>query len=113
VSLDGYFGSDFSEGRGNLSVLYGFSRRTSQLNSDAWFTATDGRRPLGDGTSVPDPNGTTGFSTRTPWGHFDTYTGSRRTGSWYVNPTTGALTSGTVPTRYHYDSAAEPGITTS
>ncbi|WP_367345414.1 TonB-dependent receptor plug domain-containing protein [Stenotrophomonas bentonitica] len=113
VSLEGYFGSDFAGGRGNLSVLYGFSKRTAQLNSDAWFTATDGRRPLGDGTSVPDPNGTTGFSTRTPWGHFETYTGGRRTGSWYVNPTTGALTSGSVPTRYHYDSAAEPGITSS
>lgn len=113
VSLEGYFGSDFAEGRGNLSVLYGFSKRTAQLNSDAWFTATDGRRPLGDGTSVPDPNGTTGFSTRTPWGHFETYAGGRRTGSWYVNPATGALTTGTVPTRYHYDSAAEPGITSS
>ncbi len=113
ISLDGYFGSDFAEGRGNLSVLYGFSRRTSQLNSDAWFTATDGRRPLGDGTSVPDPNGTTGFSTRTPWGHFETYANGRRTGTWSVNPVTGALVSGSVPTRYHYDSAAEPGITTS
>lgn len=113
ISLDGYFGSDFAEGRGNLSVLYGFSRRTSQLNSDAWFTATDGRRPLGDGTSVPDPNGTTGFSTRTPWGHFETYANGRRTGTWSVNPVTGALVSGAVPTRYHYDSAAEPGITTS
>ena len=113
VSLDGYFGSDFAQGRGNVSVLYGFSRRTSQLNSDAWFTATDGRRAVGDGTSVPDPNGTSGFSTRTPWGHFETYAGGRRTGSWYVNPATGALSSGTVPTRYHYDSAAEPGITTS
>lgn len=112
-SLDGYFGSDFAEGRGNLSVLYGFSKRTSQLNSDAWFTATDGRRPLGDGTSVPDPNGTTGFSTRTPWGHFETYANGRRTGTWSVNPVTGALVSGSVPTRYHYDSAAEPGITTS
>ena len=113
ISLDGYFGSDFAEGRGNLSVLYGFSKRTAQLNSDAWFTATDGRRPLGDGTSVPDPNGTTGFSTRTPWGQFDTYSGGRRTGTWSVNPVTGALVSGSVPTRYHYDSAAEPGITTS
>ncbi len=113
ISLDGYFGSDFAEGRGNLSVLYGFSKRTSQLNSDAWFTATDGRRPLGDGTSVPDPNGTTGFSTRTPWGHFETYANGRRTGTWSVNPVTGALVSGSVPTRYHYDSAAEPGITTS
>ncbi len=113
ISLDGYFGSDFAEGRGNLSVLYGFSRRTSQLNSDAWFTATDGRRPLGDGTSVPDPNGTTGFSTRTPWGHFETYANGRRTGTWSVNPVTGALVSGSVPTRYHYDSAAEPGITSS
>lgn len=113
ISLDGYFGSDFAEGRGNLSVLYGFSKRTSQLNSDAWFTATDGRRPLGDGTSVPDPNGTTGFSTRTPWGHFETYAKGRRTGTWSVNPVTGALVSGSVPTRYHYDSAAEPGITSS
>lgn len=113
ISLDGYFGSDFAEGRGNLSVLYGFSKRTAQLNSDAWFTATDGRRPLGDGTSVPDPNGTTGFSTRTPWGHFETYANGRRTGTWSVNPVTGALVSGAVPTRYHYDSAAEPGITSS
>lgn len=113
ISLDGYFGSDFAEGRGNLSVLYGFSKRTAQLNSDAWFTATDGRRPLGDGTSVPDPNGSTGFSTRTPWGHFETYSNGRRTGTWSVNPVTGALVSGSVPTRYHYDSAAEPGITSS
>lgn len=113
VSLDGYFGSDFAQGRGNVSVLYGFSKRTAQLNSDAWFTATDGRRAVGDGTSVPDPNGTSGFSTRTPWGHFETYVGGRRTGSWHVNPATGALASGSVPTRYHYDSAAEPGITTS
>ncbi|MCS4229824.1 TonB-dependent receptor-like protein [Stenotrophomonas maltophilia] len=111
ISLDGYFGSDFAQGRGNISVLYGVSKRTAQRNSDAWFTATDGRRPLGDGTSVPDPNGTSGFSTRTPWGHFDTYAGSRRTGSWHVDPASGALVSGAVPTRYHYDSAAEPGIT--
>jgi len=113
VSLDGYFGSDFADGRGNISVLYGVSRRTAQRNSDAWFTATDGRRPLGDGTSVPDPDGTAGFSTRTPWGHFDTYANGRRTGSWHVDPATGTLISGTVPTRYHYDSAAEPGITSS
>lgn len=111
ISLDGYFGSDFAQGRGNISVLYGVSKRTAQRNSDAWFTATDGRRPLGDGTSVPDPDGTSGFSTRTPWGHFDTYAGSRRTGSWHVDPASGALVSGAVPTRYHYDSAAEPGIT--
>ncbi len=111
VSLDGYLGNDFADGRGNISLLYGFSTRTAQRNSDAWFTATDGRRPLGDGTSVPDPDGSTGFSTRTPWGHFDTYANGRRTGSWSIDPATGALVSGTVPTRYHYDSAAEPGIT--
>ncbi|ASR44369.1 hypothetical protein BEN78_14345 [Xanthomonas citri pv. mangiferaeindicae] len=112
VSLEGYVGRDFAGGRGNVSVLYGLSTRTAQRNSDAWFTATDGRRVLADGTSVPDPDGTTGFTTRTPWGHFDTYIDGRRTGSWHIDPATGALAPGQVPTRYHYDAGAEPGITT-
>ncbi|MET0504067.1 MAG: TonB-dependent receptor plug domain-containing protein, partial [Luteibacter sp.] len=56
LQLDGYLGKDFAEGRGNVSLLYGISHRTAQLNSDEWFNATDGRRLLPDGTSIPDPN---------------------------------------------------------
>lgn len=113
VSLEGYFGRNFADDRGNVSLLYGFSNRTAQLLSDAWFTATDGRRALDDGTSVPDPDGTTGFYTRTPWGQFETYVGGVRTGTWHINPVTGALRSGGVPTMHHYDTGAEPGITLS
>lgn len=112
TSLEGYFGKDFAEGRGNVSVLYGFSHRDAQLNSDRWFTATDGRTTLADGSRIPDPNGAI-TNAMTPWGTFQRFNnGSPVGGTYYIN-TNGVLTQGTVPASLRYDTAAEPGITES
>jgi len=117
-SLDGYWGSDFAEGRGNVSLLYGASHQSKLLNSDQAYTATARRSIAEDGRAVPDPNGTAGgLSTYTPWGQFTLVRknadGSVATlGQPYYVDTTGTLRrASSVPTSLRYDTSAAPGIT--
>lgn len=117
-SLDGYWGSDFAAGRGNISVLYGISHQSKLLNSDQWYTATSRRSISADGDAVPDPNGTAGgLSTYTPWGQF-TLVKKNGDGSvstvgqpYYVDASGTLHQSASVPTELRYDTAAAPGIT--
>lgn len=113
LSLDGYFGKDFADGRGNVSLLYGLSHRTAQLNSDAWFTATDGRRLLDDGSFILDPNATPFAQTfpNTAWGAFQRFHNGVPVGAPYYVDLDGNLVQGAVPASLRPDTRAEPGVT--
>lgn len=113
LQLDGYLGKDVAGGRGNVSLLYGLSHRTAQLNSDQWFTATDGRRLLDDGTFVLDPTATPFAQTfaNTAWGSFQRFNNGVPVGApFYVN-LDGDLVQGAVPSELRPDTRAEPGVT--
>jgi iron complex outermembrane receptor protein len=113
ASLEGFFGRDFADGRGNFTVQYEFANRTAQLNSDAWFTSTDGRRQLADGTFVLDPTATPFAQTfaNSAWGSFQRYSNGVAVGpAYYVNQQ-GQLVTGAVPTTLRPDARAEPGVT--
>jgi iron complex outermembrane recepter protein len=114
--LDGYFGKDFADGRGNVSLLYGFSHRSAQLNSDEWFNATDGRLVLPDGTSIPDPNAPVvapNFGNGV-WGTFQRYNNGVAVGSPYYVGLDGNVVQGTIPSTLRLaDTGAEPGVTES
>lgn len=113
VSLEGFVGKDFADGRGNVSVQYEFAHRTAQLNSDQWFTATDGRRQLDDGTFVLDPTATPFAQTfaNTAWGAFQRYNNGVPVGPAYYINQQGQLVTGAVPTSLRPDARAEPGVT--
>jgi iron complex outermembrane recepter protein len=113
ASLEGFFGRDFADGRGNVSIQYEFANRSAQLNSDAWFTSTDGRRQLDDGTFVLDPNATPFAQTfaNTAWGAFQRYSNGMAVGPAYYIDQNGNLVTGAVPTTLRPDARAEPGVT--
>ncbi|HEY0682740.1 MAG TPA: TonB-dependent receptor plug domain-containing protein [Steroidobacter sp.] len=113
ASLEGFVGKDFADGRGNVSVQYEFAHRTAQLNSDQWFTATDGRRELDDGTFVLDPTATPFAQTfaNTAWGAFQRYNNGVPVGPAYYINQQGQLVTGAVPTSLRPDARAEPGVT--
>ena len=113
LQLDGYLGKDFADGRGNVSLLYGLAHRTAQLNSDQWFTATDGRRLLDDGTFLLDPTATPFAQTfaNTAWGSFQRYNNGVAVGAPYYVDLDGNLVQGAVPSSLRPDTRAEPGVT--
>lgn len=113
VSLDGYFGKDFAAGRGNLTLQYGLAHRSAQLNSDAWFTATDGRRLLDDGSYVLDPDATPFAQTfpNSAWGTFQRYSNGQPVGAPYYVNLDGNLVQGPLPAALRPDTRAEPGVT--
>jgi iron complex outermembrane receptor protein len=113
IQLEGYLGKDFAGGRGNVSLLYGFSHRTAQLNADQWFTATDGRRLLEDGTYVLDPTATPFAQTfpNTAWGSFQRYRDGQPVGAPFHIDLDGNLVEGAVPASLRPDTRAEPGVT--
>ncbi|WP_043290337.1 TonB-dependent receptor plug domain-containing protein [Pseudoxanthomonas spadix] len=109
--LNGYFGHDFAEGRGNVSVMYNFSHRTPQYFSDQWYTATSGRTRRPDGSLVP--GGTdSGLSTTTPYGRFQKYSDGTTTGGYYTVNANGEAVTGARPAVL-VDSNAIPGLTLS
>lgn len=116
LQLEGYLGRDFAGGRGNVSLLYGLSRRTAQLNSDQWFTATDGRRLLADGTSIPDPEAPV-VAPNFPngaWGMFQKYNDGVAVGLPYHVNLDGEVVQGPIPAQLRLaDTGAEPGVTES
>ena len=116
LQLDGYLGRDFAEGRGNVSLLYGVSRRSAQLNSDDWFNATDGRRLLADGTSIPDPTAPV-VAPNFPngaWGVFQRYNNGAAVGAPYYVGLDGNVVQGAIPSTLRLaDTGAEPGVTES
>ena len=115
ASLEGFFGKNFDGGRGNISVQYEFANRTAQLNSDQWFTATDGRRQLADGTFVLDPTAVPFVQTfgNTAWGTFQKFSNGVAVGPTYYVNQQGQLVTGTPPTSLRPDTRAERGVTES
>lgn len=116
LQLEGYFGKDFADGRGNVSVVYGLSHRTAQLNSDERFTATDGRLVLADGSSIPDPDAPVvapNFQNGV-WGTFQRYNNGVAVGTPYYVNLDGNVVPGTIPGALRLaDTGAEPGVTES
>ncbi|MET0289106.1 MAG: TonB-dependent receptor [Pseudoxanthomonas sp.] len=83
--VSGYFGHDFQEGRGNVSVMYSFQDRQPVYASDVWYTATTDRRDFFSnelqGLGALDTR-----STSTPWGYFRSTGGTvSRNGSALTN----------------------------
>ena len=75
----GYLGSDFAEGRGNISLLFSYTNRTSLDSQDQDFTATADHRFFDDfaGTIFEGNNSLDDTSTLAPWGNFTTFGGVR------------------------------------
>jgi iron complex outermembrane receptor protein len=109
--LNGYLGSDFADGRGNFSLMYGFTHRSAQLNKDQWYTATSGMTRRADGSLVP--GGTdSGLSTTTPYGRFRRYNDGSTSGGYYTINADGEIVSGATPA-VTADPNAVPGVTRS
>lgn len=131
TELSGYFGRDFNEGKGNLSVMYNLSHRTPQYVSDQWYTATADRRSFLAGTDLEGVAALDGRSTSTPWGNF-TSTGGQITvggtpitnsaGVFHVQPASlsgcalsvagsdHCLATGNIQQDLRYDGSAEEGV---
>lgn len=108
--LNGYFGKDFADGRGNVSLMYGLAHRSAQLSSDQWYTATSDRR---DFLGQPTASSVNGLSNITPYGRFQSFSGGAPAGGTYYVDADGNLTSGTTPAALFYDPNAEAGVTLS
>lgn len=74
--LNGKYGSNFAGGRGNISLMANFTRRTALEVGDQDYTATNDLRSFVEGTAF---EGNTAFDTRSTsssWGAFRTQNGS-------------------------------------
>lgn len=90
-SLNGLFGRDFQEGRGNFTIFAGTTRRSALLASDQDFTAFADERPLFAGTPFATATSLDNRSTSSAWGVFQTVgtTGAVRSNGVAVTGTTG------------------------
>lgn len=82
-STNGYIGSNFAKGRGNVSLLFAYTNRTALSTQDQDFTATGDRRPDFVGTSFEGLNTLDRRSTLSAWGDFATigFSGAVKQGS--------------------------------
>lgn len=64
------WGSDFAEGRGNISLFVGRSEKDAILAKDQDYTSTLDRRPMVEGTSFEGSTAFDGRSSTSPWGGF-------------------------------------------
>lgn len=69
-AINGMVGTDFAEGRGNISLFGGYAQKSRLYLRDQDFTADVDRRPFVAGTSFANVNAFNGTSTSTPWGTF-------------------------------------------
>ena len=103
LQLTGTAGTNFAQGRGNVSVFLDYTRRTAQLASDQAYTATDDLRfyfadnPAYASSLVPD-----GRATQSPWANLAVVggPGTIRMGTRALTSSAGA---------FHTQSAANPG----
>lgn len=88
-NASGYLGKDLGENRGNISILFNYTRRTALTSQDQDFTATADHRAFPDfaGTVFAGNNALDDRSTLSPWGDFTTGVRVRRAGT---NVTTNA-----------------------
>lgn len=79
LNASGYLGKDFSEGRGNFSVLFNYTNRTALTSQDQPFTATSDHRAFDEfaGTIFAGSNSLDDTSTLSHWGNFATLGGVR------------------------------------
>ncbi|MDO6415095.1 TonB-dependent receptor [Sphingomonas sp. BIUV-7] len=70
LNVNGLIGTDFNEGRGNISLFVGYARKTKLYISDNPYTANPDRRPYVAGTSYAGVAAFNGTSTTAPWGTF-------------------------------------------
>ncbi|RDE07056.1 TonB-dependent receptor domain-containing protein [Sphingomonas aracearum] len=105
LQFTGTYGSNFAEGRGNVSVYLDYTRRTAQLASDQPYTATDNLLSYFDGDPAFAGNLTAdGRATQSPWANLAVVGGP---GTIRRSPGNQALTSSAGA--FHTQSAANPG----
>ncbi|HWT43641.1 MAG TPA: TonB-dependent receptor plug domain-containing protein, partial [Sphingopyxis sp.] len=88
-NASGYLGKDLAENRGNISLLFNYTRRTALTSQDQDFTATADHRDFPDfaGTVFAGNNALDDRNTLSPWGDFTTGVRVRQNG---LNVTTNA-----------------------
>jgi iron complex outermembrane receptor protein len=67
---NGLVGTDFAEGRGNISLFGGYAQKSKLYLSDQDYTANVDRRSYVAGTAFENVAAFNGTSTSTPWGTF-------------------------------------------
>jgi len=93
------FGTDFADGRGNISLFLGATDRTKLFASDQDYTAVSDLRPFVEGTAWEGVTGFDNRSTTSPWGVFSPIGGpgtitsngtafTDASGRFHVQPTT-------------------------
>ncbi|MFZ2994739.1 TonB-dependent receptor domain-containing protein [Sphingobium sp.] len=70
LAVNGLVGTDFAEGRGNISLFASYARKSKLYLADQDYTASADRRPYVAGTSFANVTAFNGTSTSTPWGTF-------------------------------------------
>lgn len=68
--INGLVGTNFNEGRGNISLFAGYAQKSRLYLRDQDYTASVDRRGSVAGTSFADVTAFNGTGTSTPWGTF-------------------------------------------
>ena len=100
-NVNGDYGRDFDDGRGNFSIFFSHTNRTALRSTDQAFTATADRRGFFDGTPFAGVSSLDLRSTLSAWGDFQTpssfgtvYQGTTplttASGTFHVQPTSDA-----------------------
>lgn len=100
VTLNGLFGTDINNGRGNITLFVNYNDRSALHASDQDFSASGDLRPLFVGSQWEGSTQLLNDSTTTPWGSFQTVGGVRVNrdgtplttagGAFHVQPNTNA-----------------------
>lgn len=88
MTLNGMFGHNFADDRGNVTFFANYTDRNGLRSGDQDFTASADKRPLFKGTAFEGDTQLRNNSTTTPWGVFQTV------GNLRVSQGGGALTNG-------------------
>ena len=99
-NVNGLFGKNFADGRGNVTLFANYTDRTALRATDQEFSASGDLRPLFVGTDFEGDTQLVNDSTTTPWGVFGTvggvpvFQGATRVtsagGLFHVQPSTNA-----------------------
>ncbi len=71
-NFNGTVGTNFAQGRGNITFFGSYDRGTGLLSTDQDFTASSDKRPLFVGTRFEGQASLDGTSTVTPWASLQT-----------------------------------------
>lgn len=77
TNLNGLFGTDLMDGRGNITLFVNYTDRSALRVNDQTFTSLGDLRPLFVGTPFEGNTSLRNTSTLTPWGSFQTVGGVR------------------------------------